>query len=133
MASTKPLPSFVVPESVVQENGSSALIELGASQGKLLILTLGITRIIEQESLDVSIWGSPDGQSWGPRPIVSFPQKFYCGVYTILLDLADHADHRFLRADWAMSRWGRGDPKPLFGFYLFAQEAASHPVAGATV
>ena len=28
------------------------------------MLTLGITRILEQESLEVTIWGSSDGEKW---------------------------------------------------------------------
>ena len=29
----------------------------------------------------------------------------------------------FLKAQWKMARWGRGAPKPLFGFYMFAEPA----------
>jgi hypothetical protein len=28
---------------------------------------------------------------------------------------------RFLRAKYQAQRWGKGDPKPLFGAYVFAQ------------
>jgi hypothetical protein len=28
---------------------------------------------------------------------------------------------KFLRAKWQVNRWGKGDPRPLFGVYLFAQ------------
>ena len=127
------LPNFLLPECVQREDGFSPEIELGAAQGKLIVITLGITRIIEQESLDASIWGSADKQNWGARPLVSFPQKFYCGVYTIMLELTEHPDVRYLRAQWKMSRWGRGDPKPLFGFYVFAREAPAAALAGAAV
>jgi hypothetical protein len=89
----------------------------------LLNVTLGITRIIEQESLDLTIWASADGTNWGDKPVFAFPQKFYCGVYTILVDLAAHAEARYLRAQWKLSRWGRGEPTPLFEFYLFAKPA----------
>jgi hypothetical protein len=90
-------------------------------QGESLVLTLGITRIIEQESIDVSIWGSADGAEWGTKPIVAFPQKFYTGTYQILVDLSDRPDIKFLRAKWQVSRWGKGDPKPLFTVYVFLQ------------
>jgi len=40
-----------------------------------LLLTLGITRIIEQESLDVSIWGSANNAEWGAKPLLSFSAK----------------------------------------------------------
>jgi len=116
------LPSFLLPEAVIREDGEGPAIGLGPSQGKPLLLTLGITRIIEQESLDVSIWGSADEADWGAKPLASFPQKFYCGTYQFLLDLSDHQDVAFLKAKCKVARWGRGEPKPLFGAYLFAQE-----------
>ena len=94
-------------------------------EGKLLVLTLGITRIIEQESLDVSIWGSPDGENWSLRPLTKFPPKFYCGIYSVLLNLAAQPDVRFVRVDWKMSRWSRGEATPMFGFYVYAEESGA--------
>lgn len=123
------LPSFLLPEAVLREDGEGPVISLGPSQGKLLLLTLGVTRIIEQESLEVSIWGSPDQENWGAKPIATFPQKFYCGTYQLLTDLTDQAAIQFLRAKYKVARWGRGDPKPLFGAYLFVQEVESRAVA----
>ena len=123
------LPSFLLPEAVLREDGEGPVISLGPSQGKLLLLTLGVTRIIEQESLEVSIWGSPDQENWGAKPLATFPQKFYCGTYQLLTDLTDHAAIQFLRAKYKLARWGRGDPKPLFGAYLFVQEIESRAVA----
>jgi len=100
--------------------------------GGYLIVTLGITRIIEQESLDVSIWGSADGSDWGSKPLIAFPQKFYCGTYQLLLDLTKRPEVKRLRAKWECQRWGKGDPKPLFSIYIFAQEVQSQVVtAGA--
>jgi len=117
------LPQFLLPETTVREAGTGPDIGLGAEQGGTLILTLGITRIIEQESIDISIWGSADGSDWGVKPIVTFPQKFYCGTYQLFLDLSERPDVKFLRAKWAVNRWGKGIPKPLFTVYLFVQEA----------
>jgi len=117
------LPNFLVQETVIREAGTSPELSVGSTPGGLLVLTLGITRIIEQQSFDLSIWGSADNADWGTKPLLSFPQKFYCGTYQLLLDLAQHPDVKYLRAKWQVSRWGRGDPKPLFGFYLFAQDA----------
>ena len=114
------LPQFLLPETTVREAGQSADVDLGEILSGTLVLTLGLTRIIEQQSIDVSIWGSADGVEWGGKPLVAFPQKFYCGTYQILLDLGDRPV-KFLRAKWAVNRWGKGDPKPLFGVYLFAQ------------
>jgi hypothetical protein len=123
------LPQFLLPETTVREAGAGPEINLGEQQGGNLILTLGITRIIEQESIDLSIWGSPDGTDWGVKALISFPQKFYCGTYQILLDLSDHPDIKFLRAKWQVNRWGKGDPKPLFSIYLFAQSMQRQMVA----
>lgn len=116
------IPQFLVPETTVREAGTGPEIVLGEERGGTLILTLGITRIIEQESLDLSIWGSADGKDFGTKPLVSFPQKFYCGTYQILLDLSEHGNVRHLRAKWQVNRWGKGDPKPLFTVYLFVQQ-----------
>ena len=114
-------PEFLLPETTVREAGAGPEISLGNQQGETLILTLGITRIVEQESLDISIWGSADGSDWGARPLVSFPQKFYCGTYQMSIDLSQHPEVKHLRAKWQVNRWGKGDSKPLFGLYVFAQ------------
>ncbi len=114
------LPQFLLPETTVREAGATTDLDLGAMQSDTLVLTLGITRIIEQESIDVSIWGSADGSDWGTKPLLSFPQKFYCGTYQMILDLTDRPV-RYLRAKWQVNRWGKGDPKPLFTVYLFVQ------------
>ena len=58
--------------------------------GRVFLLTLEITKIIEQESLDLSIFGSADGATWGAKSLVSYPQKFYCGQSPLLLDLTAH-------------------------------------------
>ena len=116
------LPEFLLPETTVREAGTGPDVSLGTEQGGTLILTLGITRIIEQESIDISIWGSVDGTDWGAKPLVSFPQKFYCGTYQVLLDLTDRPEIKYVRAKWQVNRWGKGEPKPLFTVYLFAQQ-----------
>jgi hypothetical protein len=115
------LPQFLLPETTVREAGTSPELNLGDQQGGTLVLTLGITRIIEQESIDISIWGSTDGTDWGTKPLVTFPQKFYCGTYQIILDLSERPEIQSLRAKWQVNRWGKGDPKPLFTIYLFLQ------------
>src|SRR6516162_3256625 len=101
------LPEFLLEETTVRDAGTGPVIDLGNPPGGTLILTLGITRIIEQESIDVSIWGSADGTDFGAKPVATFPQKFYCGTYQILMDLAGHADVKYLRAKWQVNRWGK--------------------------
>ncbi len=117
------LPTFLLPETVASKDGNGPEFWLGAAKGKTLLLTLGITRIVEQESLDVSIWASPDQAAWGTKALAQFPQKFYCGTYTVVLDLSAHTDAEFIRVQYKMERWGRGDQKPMFGFYVFAEVA----------
>jgi hypothetical protein len=118
------LSAFLVTESVIQEEGTGSALGLGSSRGKTLLLTLGITRIVEQESLDVSVWGSAGGEEWENKPLISFPQKFYCGTYQMELDLTGRPDVTHVRAQWRVGRWGRGPSSPLFEFFLFAQESA---------
>jgi hypothetical protein len=114
------LPAFLIPETTVREAGSGLDFNLGENAGGVLILTLGITRILEHESLDISIWGSPDGSEWGRKPIITFPLKFYCGTYQVQLDLTERPEIQHLRARWHVKRWGKGDPRPLFTIFLFA-------------
>jgi hypothetical protein len=112
---------FLLPETTVREAGVGSSLDIGETRGGTLILTLGITRILEKESIDVGIWGSSDGSDWGTIPIATFPQKFYCGTYQMHLNLATRPDVRFLRAQWDAGRWSVGKGKPLFTLYLFVQ------------
>jgi hypothetical protein len=122
------LPEFLIPEATVREAGTGPEIYIGSHEGETLDLTLGITRIVEQESVDISIWGSSDGAVWSSKPLISFSQKFYCGNYQIQLDLSEFPDVRYLRAKWQLNRWGKGDSKPLFTLYLFASQSVAQAV-----
>lgn len=119
------LRNFLLPESIVRADGMGPEIDLGSKRGKLLVLTLGITRILEQESLELTVWGSPDGQKWGAKPLAKFPPKFYCGLYSILLNLGSQSDLRYLRVHWKMSRWSKRETLPMFGFYVYAEESGA--------
>jgi hypothetical protein len=88
----------------------------------VFLLTLNITNIIEQESLDVGIFGSADGAAWSPKPIAVFPQKFYRAQHPMLLDLAAHPEIKFVRAHWEVNRWGRGTETPMFEFHVTMRE-----------
>jgi len=112
---------FIVPETTVTEKGTGEPIRLDESSGGTMLLTLGITDIVEQEALDVAILGSADGQQWGEKPLRTFPQKFYKGASSILFPRGAHADVRFLRAQWDVQRWGVGSQTPMFRFYLVAE------------
>ncbi len=112
--------TILLPETVARQDGAGTEIALERGSNSIL-LTLGITRIIEKEILNVSVWGSGDGKQW--KQIAAFPQKFYCGTYSMLLDLTRHPGIQFLRAQWKMDRWDFEEPQPLFGFYLYAEDA----------
>jgi len=120
---------LVPPETQVETNGASPAYELGALAGKPVLIVLGITLIIEQESLHVSIWGSPDGKDWGKQALFWYPQKFYQGIAPAALDLRQLPGIRFLQARWEVNRWGRCDPRPLFKFGVEIQELATAPGA----
>jgi len=118
--------TFLVAEkTVVTAKGDGPTVDVNAASGRVFLLTLDITRIIEQESLDVSVVGSADGATWGPKSMAAFPQKFYCGDYPLLLDLSGHPDVKFVRAHWEVGRWGRGTETPMFEFSLRLKEIPS--------
>ena len=108
--------SLVPAHTVVSAKGDGSTIDVSAAASRVFLVTLAITKIIEQESLDLSVFGSADGTTWGAKSIAAFPQKFYCGEYPLLLDLTAHADVKFVRAHWEVARWGRGTETPMFEF-----------------
>ena len=114
-------PAFLVPESSVYANGQGPAVELSPPSPDSILVTLGITKTVEQEFLQVSIHGSSDGVNWQAVPLSVFPQKFYSGVSAVLMDLKAHPDVIYLRAQWKVNRWGRGDKTPNFRFYVFAE------------
>ncbi|HWW16630.1 MAG TPA: hypothetical protein VN310_18365 [Candidatus Dormibacteraeota bacterium] len=115
--------TFLVAEkSVVSAKGDGPTVDLSGAASRVFLLTLEITKIIEQQSLEVSISGSGDGATWGAKPIVTFPQKFYCGQSPLLLDLTAHPDVKFVRAHWEVARWGRGTETPMFEFGVRLKE-----------
>ncbi|HME11035.1 MAG TPA: hypothetical protein VKG25_28530 [Bryobacteraceae bacterium] len=117
------LPRLLVPENIASADGVGPVLELGADRETPIVLTLAIDRVVEQETLQVSIWGSADNQEWGPRPLTSFPPKSYCGIYSQLLNMARHKGVRYLRAEWKVSRWSNPASAPLFEFCLMAEES----------
>ncbi len=121
-------PLSLVPECVVREDGQGAEVALEAKQAKRLLLTLRVNRILERETLEVSVHGSPDRATW--QPLATFPKKSYCGTYSLPVDLTNNPDVRHLRVHWKMSRWNQQTPKPVFGFHVHAEELRSK-VAGA--
>ncbi len=113
---------LIAEKSVVSAKGDGPTVDVSGAAGRVFLLTLEITKIIEQESLEVSIHGSDDGAAWGAKPVVAFPQKFYCGQSPLLLDLTAHQDVKFVRAHWEVARWGRGVETPMFEFSVKLKE-----------
>jgi hypothetical protein len=113
---------LVNDKTVVSAKGDGPAVDIGGAASRVFLLTLEITKIIEQESLDLGIHGSADGATWGAKPLVSYPQKFYCGQSPLLLDLTAHPDVKFVRAHWEPARWGRGVETPMFEFGVRLKE-----------
>ena len=124
--------SLVAAQTVVSAKGDGAAVDVSAAANRVFLVTLAITKIIEQESLDVSIFGSPDGTTWGAKSIAAFPQKFYDGDSPLLLDLTAHADVKFVRAHWECARWGRGTETPMFEFGVTLKEVPANILKEAT-
>jgi hypothetical protein len=116
---------LVAEKTVVSAKGDGPSVDVSAATTRVFLLTLEISRIIEQESLDVSVAGSADGTTWGAKALAAFPQKFYCGEFPLLLDLTAHPEVKIVRAHWEVARWGRGTETPMFEFSLRLKEVPS--------
>jgi hypothetical protein len=112
----------LVAKTVVSAKGDGPTVDVSGAAGRVFLVTLEITQIIEQESLDVSVYGSADGAAWGAKPVAAFPQKFYRGESPLLLDLTADPDAKFVRAHWDVARWGRGVETPMFEFGVRLKE-----------
>jgi len=108
--------------TVVTAKGDGPAVDLSNAAGRVFLATLSITKIIEQESLDVSIFGSADGATWEPKSIAAFRQEFYTGETPLLLNLSAHPNVRFVRAHWEVARWGRGTETVMFEFGVTLKE-----------
>jgi hypothetical protein len=115
--------ALVPAGTVVEADGEGGAFEVPAEGPRVFVVQVDIAETIEQESLELSIWGSADGTSWGAMPLVKFPQRFYRGSTRMALDLRQRPEVRFLRARWELNRWGRGQPVPHFRFGVSARAA----------
>jgi hypothetical protein len=122
---------LIAPQSLLETNAEGEAAEVGGSATRTFLCTLMISNQIEQESLDVSIWGSADGQSWGAQPILRLPQRFYRGETRAVLELAFRPEVKFIRAKWELNKWGRGAPVPTFRAGLHLAEIPAMPVPAA--
>jgi hypothetical protein len=124
--------NLVPAGTTASTKGDGPAVDVSSTTTRVFLVTLAITKIIEQESLDVSIYGSADGATWSAKSIAAFPQKFYCEESPLLLDLTAHPDVKFVRAHWEMARWGRGVETPLFEFGVSMREVPAEILREAT-
>ena len=121
---------LIPPQTRVAENGHGAAIDIRSSATRTFLCTLEIFDQIEQESLDVAIWASADGQDFGAKPILRIPQRFYKGDTRQILDLSHLPTANFIRASWELVRWGRVAPHPIFVIGLRAEEVPAMSQVG---
>jgi hypothetical protein len=114
--------TLVAANTTVSAKGDGPAVDVSAASNRVFLVTLEVTKIIEQESLDISIFGSADGATWEAKSLAAFPQKFYCGESPLLLDLTAHPAVKFVRAHWEVARWGRGVETPMFEFGVAMKE-----------
>jgi hypothetical protein len=95
-------------------NGEGQPFEISSSHTRTFLCSMEITDQLEQESVDISVWGSADGQDFGKMPLLKMPQRFYRGETRQVLDLSLKPEIRFLRAKYDLTRWGRVAPHPMF-------------------
>jgi hypothetical protein len=125
--------TFLVPEkTVANAKGDGPVVDVSGAANRVFLLNLDITNIIEQQALDVSVYGSADGATWGSKPLTTFPQKFYRGQHPLLLDLTGHNEVKFIRAHWEVNRWGRGTVTPMFEFQITIKEVPPEILKEAT-
>ena len=110
-----PLEFSLIPENTkLTSTADGTPIDISETVSRTFFCVLTVTQQIEQESLDVSLWGSADGLDFGKRPLLKLPQQFYRGTTKMVLDISLKPDIKFLRARWELNRWGRGTPLPMF-------------------
>ena len=127
------LDTFLVPEkTTIQGKGDGPAVDISGAGSRVLLATLDIIQVIEQESLDISVFGSADGTNFGQK-LGSVPQKFYRGTHPLLLDLRSQPEIKFLRAHWEAQRWGRGVETPMFEFHIALREVPAEMLAGSQV
>ena len=110
-----PMQLQLIPTNTrLEASADGASFNISESATRTFLCRLAVIDQIEQESLDVSIWGSADGEIWPKRPLLKLPQQFYRGTTKLVLDLSFRPEVKFIRARWDLNRWGRVAPTPMF-------------------
>jgi hypothetical protein len=118
-----PLEIPLIPANTkLESNGDGASFDISPSESRTFLCELLISDNIEQESLDISIWGSADGSDFGKKPLLKIPQQFYPGLCKMVLDVSLRPEVRLIRARWELNRWGRVAPTPMFVVALLLLE-----------
>lgn len=55
---------LIPPDTRLTANGEGQPYEIAASETRTFLCSMFIEDQIEQESVDISVWGSVDGQDW---------------------------------------------------------------------
>jgi hypothetical protein len=95
--------------TVITAKGDSPTVDISSAENRVFLLTLKVSEVVEQEYMELSLYGSADGKTWGAAPFATFPQCFYTGEYPTLLDFSADPETRFVRLHWEVARWGRGE------------------------
>ncbi len=111
----------------VEANGDGEKVDISGSATRTFLCAMFITGQVEQESIDVSIYGSADGENWPGKPVLKLPQRFYRGETRAVLELTLRPGVKFIRAHWDLNRWGRVAPERLFVFGLHLTEVPAMP------
>lgn len=115
---------LVPPATTITTKGDSQPLDISEAESRIFLATLAVTSVIEQESIELSVFVSKDGATWETKPTASLPQKFYPGEYPMLVDLTSLPEVKFLRAHWEVVRWGRGTTTPKFEIALRLREVS---------
>jgi hypothetical protein len=119
------LDAYLVPEkSIITAKGDSQPLDVSESGSRVFLLTLSIASVVEQESIEVSVFTSADATTWDAKPVAALAQKFYPGEYPLLVDLTSAPQAKFVRAHWDAVRWGRGPNAPKFEVAIRLREVS---------
>jgi hypothetical protein len=90
--------AFLIEEQAITSNGEGSPVPVGALADSVATVTFGVMESQEQQSIEVVLLRSSDGDAWDETP-----------------------DTAFLKAKWTVNRWGRGPLTPQFRAYLFVR------------